>query len=91
MRSKFKLALIMLAATAFNILVTALCLVILLVLYGLLLSPHIPAEKAFIGLPILFVIALVLSFVIYQLTLKTILKKRGLRKTGGDHTPLSNQ
>jgi len=70
-----KLVLFLLAATVFNIGATAICFIILMLLYTALLVPHIPAESAFFGLPLLFTVSIVLSFFIYQKVLKRYLHK----------------
>jgi hypothetical protein len=57
-------------ATVFNIVVTVLCFFILIVLYNVFLVPHIPAEKAYIGLLFLFIIAVIIAFVVYQRALR---------------------
>jgi hypothetical protein len=68
----------MFAATVFNIVVTVICFTLLLVLYSFLVIPRIPNETAFIAIPFLFVISVVLSFLIYQRALKVYLKKKPL-------------
>ncbi|GHV86160.1 hypothetical protein AGMMS50230_17680 [Spirochaetia bacterium] len=75
MTQKTRYIVFMLAATVFNIIVTVICFFVLWLIYMALLVPHIPAESAFVGLPVLFVAALVLSVVIYQRALKVFLKK----------------
>ena len=65
----------MAAATVFNVLVTAVCFVILSLLYMVFLIPYINEEMAFLGFSFLFVVSLVLSFFIYQRALKLYLKK----------------
>jgi len=70
-----KIVLFMLAATIFNIVITALCFIILMLFYTALLVPHMPAESAFFGLPLLFTASIVLSFFIYQKVLKRYLHK----------------
>jgi hypothetical protein len=70
----------MFAATVFNIVVTMICFTLLLLLYSILLVPHIPAERAFIAFPFLFVIAVILSFLVYQRVLKVYLKKKPFKE-----------
>jgi len=65
----------MLVATLFNVIITVACFVLLLVLYGRLLAPLLPQETAAIGLPIVFIAAIVLSFVIYRYALKLFTKR----------------
>jgi uncharacterized membrane protein len=65
----------MIAATGFNMVVTALCFIILLLLYMVLLIPHIPAEAAFGAFPVLFILAVIFSFLVYRRFLKQYLKE----------------
>jgi len=65
----------MLVATLFNVVITVACFVLLLVLYGRLLAPILPQETAAIGLPIVFIAAIVLSFVIYRYALKAFTRR----------------
>ena len=80
MKKKARIALFMLAATVFNILLTVLFLAILMLLFTVLLVPHIPEEAGFIGIPLLFLASFILSFVIYQKVLKFFLKKYPLKE-----------
>lgn len=75
MNKKSNTLLFMIGATVFNILITVICFVLLLVLYGRLLAPLLPQETAAIGLPIVFIGAIVLSFVIYRFALKAFTKR----------------
>ena len=75
MTKNLRLVLFMLAATIFKIAATAICFVVLMLLYSALLVPHMPAESAFFGLPLLFTVSIVLSFFIYQKVLKRYLHK----------------
>jgi len=65
----------MLVATAFNIAITAVCFVVLFLIYTVFLLRYVPADKAFIGFPVIFVGALVLAFFIYRKSIKAFLKK----------------
>ncbi len=65
----------LLVATLFNVVITVACFVLLLVLYGRLLAPILPQETAAIGLPIVFIAAIVLSFVIYRYALKAFTRR----------------
>jgi len=70
----------MLGATVFNILVTVVCFLAMLILYGRLLAPLLPPEAASLGLPIIFVGAIVLSFLVYRVVLKAIMKRVDVEK-----------
>lgn len=74
MSKKTNTLLFMLGATVFNVLVTVLSFIILLVVYGRLIAPRLPAESAAMGLPIIFIGAIVLAFFIYRFALKTLMK-----------------
>ena len=69
-----------LGATAFNILVTVISFVILLVLYAKFLLPLLPESSGAWGFPIIFIGAIALSFVVYRLVLKQIMKKVDMEK-----------
>jgi len=70
-----RLALFILAATVFNIVVTGISFLIFLLLYSTLLFFHIPAEKAFIGSLLFLIVPFIFSFFIYWRMLKLFLKK----------------
>jgi hypothetical protein len=64
-----------LGATVFNILVTIICFVALFVLFAGLLAPRLPQDAAAWGFPVIFIGAIVLSFIIYRLALKLLFKR----------------
>jgi hypothetical protein len=70
-----------LGATAFNILTTIICAVLLFVLYGQILR-YFPVSEAAIGwgIPVIIIGAIVLSFFLYRFVLKLIIKKVDLEK-----------
>jgi len=65
----------MLVATAFNIALTAICFLVLFLIYTVFLLRFIPADKAYIGIPVLIVSALVIAFFVYRKAVKMFLKK----------------
>jgi hypothetical protein len=69
-----------LGATAFNILVTIVSFVVMLVLYSKYLLPALPEDSAAWGLPVIFIGSMVLSFVTYRVVLKQILKRVNMEK-----------
>jgi len=75
MTKKVKFALLMLTGTAINVAVTLICIIVLFILYTAFLVPRIPADKASIGIPILFVVSLAIAFVTYRKIVKVFLKK----------------
>jgi hypothetical protein len=80
MTKKVKFFLLLLVGTLVNIVLTAFCLIVLLLLYTLFLVPHIPADKAFIGFPVLFVVSFAIAFVAYRKIVKVFLKKHPLEE-----------
>jgi len=78
MTKKVKFALFLLAGTAINIAITVICMIALFLLYTAFLVPHIPADKASIGVPILFVASLAVAFVLYRKIVKVFLQKHPL-------------
>jgi hypothetical protein len=68
-----------LGATVFNILVTIFCFVVLLLLYARL-AALLPEESGPWGFPVIFIGAIVLSFLIYRLILKQIQKRVDMDK-----------
>ncbi|QQO10235.1 leader peptide processing enzyme [Breznakiella homolactica] len=70
----------MLGATVFNILVTIISFVVLLVVYARFLAPLLPEETAAWGFPIIFIGSIVLSFVVYRLVIKLLFKKIDMEK-----------
>jgi hypothetical protein len=75
MTKKVKVGLIMLAGTLINITLTAICIIVLFLLYTAFLAPRIPEDKAFIGIPILFVASFAIAFVAYRKIVKIFLQK----------------
>jgi pilus assembly protein TadC len=69
-----------LGATVFNILTTIICFILLLLVYARLLLPKLPESAAAWGLPIIFIGAIVLSFIFYRFILKQIMKKVDMEK-----------
>ena len=66
-----------LGATAFNILTTLICFILLLVVFGRL---NLPESAAGWGLAISFIGGIALSFVLYRFILKQIMKKIDMEK-----------
>jgi hypothetical protein len=66
MSKKTNTLLFILGATAFNTLVTAVCFTALFLLYALLLAPRLPEAARTWGFPVIFIIAITLSFFVYR-------------------------
>jgi hypothetical protein len=64
-----------LGATVFNILITIIMFIILFVVYAKFLLPLLPESVASWGFVVIFLGAIALSFVVYRLLLKFIMKK----------------
>jgi len=75
MTKRVKVALFLFAGTAVNIALTVVCIVVLFLLYMTFLVPHIPADKAFIGIPVIFVVSFAIAFIAYRKILKVFLQK----------------
>jgi hypothetical protein len=71
-----------LGATVFNLLVTVICFVALLLLYVRVLAPLFPDPEnaAAWGFPLVFIAAIVLSFVVYRVLLKQLTKRVNIDK-----------
>ena len=82
MSKKTNTLLFILGATVFNILVTVICFILLLVLYTriIMLANGSPETTAAWGIPVIFIGAIVLSFFIYRLILKQLMKKINMDK-----------
>ena len=80
MKRKAGIVLFIIAATAFNILVTAVCFGILLLLFSVLVMPHLSDTAGFIGSLFLLVASVVVAFFVYQCVLKRF-KNLNIRQT----------
>ena len=69
-----------LGATAINILTTIIIFILLLIIYTRFLVPYLSEEAADWGLLVSFIGAIALSFVLYRIILKQIMKKYDLEK-----------
>ncbi|MDR3193448.1 MAG: leader peptide processing enzyme [Treponema sp.] len=69
-----------LGATVFNIVTTVICFLILMVIYARFLIEKLPQESVAWGFPIIFIAAIALSFVVYRLVLKQLMKRIDIEK-----------
>ncbi|GHU04000.1 hypothetical protein FACS1894147_08640 [Spirochaetia bacterium] len=71
-----------LGATVFNVLITIICFIVLFIVYMKYISPLFPegSSAAGWGLAVIFIGAIALSFVIYRVILKQIVKKVDMEK-----------
>jgi hypothetical protein len=75
MNKKANTLLFILGATLFNILVTVAAFLLLLALYAKFLMPALPESAQAWAIPLLFIAAIVVSFVVYRFALNLLLKK----------------
>jgi hypothetical protein len=75
MSKKTNTLLFILGATIFNVVITAVCFMALLLLYARFLDPLLPEGGQAWGFPLIFIAAIALSFLIYRFALKQLLKK----------------
>ena len=75
MTKKARMTLLILAATAFNIVLTIICFTVLMLLYTVFFVSHVPDNIQVIGFPVIFLGSIVITFMIYQKVLKLFLKK----------------
>jgi len=80
MNKKVNTLLFVLGATLFNFIVTVICFIALLMLYTSFLAPLISEEHRPWGFLVVFIGAIALSFIIYRLVLKLLLKKVPVEK-----------
>ena len=80
MSKKTNTLLFILGGTAFNILVTIICFIVLLVIYSRFLYTQLPESSAAWIMPVIFVLSIVASFLIYRVVIKIVMKKVDMEK-----------
>jgi hypothetical protein len=75
MGKKANTLLFILGATIFNVLITIVSFVVLLLLFVKFLAPVLPESSAAWALPVIFIGSVVLSFVAYRIALKLLMKR----------------
>lgn len=80
MNKKTNSIVFMLVATVVNIILTLVCMFLLFVIYAKFLAPILPADSAAWGVPIIFIAAIALSFIIYRAGIKLFSKKVDVEK-----------
>jgi protein-S-isoprenylcysteine O-methyltransferase Ste14 len=83
MSQKTNALLFILAATVVNILLTVVSFLALYLPYALLIAPRLPPSSVIWTLALLFLLALVISFIAYHALLKLFIKKVDVRKRFG--------
>ena len=80
MSKKTNTLVFILGATVFNILITLIAFFILLALYARFLFPLLPETAGAWGFPLIFIGSIAVSFVVYRLILKRVMKKIDMEK-----------
>ena len=80
MSKKTNTLLFILGGTVFNVLVTLIALVVLMVIYGRFLMPYLPENANEWILVVVFVLSIAVSFVVYRQVIKVITKKIDMDK-----------
>ena len=80
MSKKTNTLLFILGATVFNIVVTLLCFMIMVILYAKFIIPLLPEEGQALAFPLMFIAALVITFFLYRYALKLLMKKIQMEK-----------
>jgi membrane protein YdbS with pleckstrin-like domain len=80
MRKKANTLLFILGATVANVLLTLISFAVFYLAYALLLAPRLPPDSVIWCLAALFLVALVVSFVVYQKLIRLFVKKVDVKK-----------
>ena len=75
MNKKTNTLLFILGATVFNVFVTVLCFVVMMILYAKFVMVFLPEEAHSWAFPLMFIIAIAITFFLYRFALKLLLKK----------------
>ena len=80
MSKKTNTLLFILGGTIFNVLITVISFLVFLLIYSKVLYGRINESSAAWVLPVLFIAAIVVSFLVYRLAIKIIMKKVNMEK-----------
>jgi len=80
MSKKTNTLLFILGGTAFNILVTIISFIVLLLIYSKYFYARLPESTAAWIMPIIFIVSIVISFLAYRMVIKMITKKVDMEK-----------
>ena len=80
MNKKANTVIFILVASVFNIILTVLCLIVLLLIFGKFIFPLLSENSAAWALPVMFVTSIVASALIYRLIIKVLIKKVDVEK-----------
>jgi hypothetical protein len=75
MGKKTNTLLFILGATLFNVVITVVCFLVLLLVFVKFLAAVLPEAVAVWALPVLFIGSIALSFVLYRVALKQLMKR----------------
>jgi len=75
MNKKVNTLLFIFGGTVFNILIVVVCFIVLTLLYYNFLMPLMPEESHSWGFALIFLASIVLSFVLYRIIIKYLMKK----------------
>jgi uncharacterized membrane-anchored protein len=75
MNKQLNTFLFIIGATIFNIITTLLFLLLLVLVFVNFIAPFIPTEAQSWGMVIIFIGAIVLSFVVYRIVIRILMKK----------------
>lgn len=79
MNKKTNTLLFVLAGTVFNIIVTILTFIVLLVFFSKVLAPSFPDAIAW-AIPVIFVLSIIVSFFVYRQAVKLLMSKIDMEK-----------
>jgi hypothetical protein len=80
MNKKVNTILFILGATVFNIIITVLSFLLLLILYAKLFMKILPEGAQAWSFPVMFIAAIVISFIVYKFALRFLIKKINVEK-----------
>jgi len=80
MNKKLNTILFILGATLFNVIVAVLGFVVFTIIYARFFAPHISEASQAWGLSIIFLAAIVMSFILYRFALKYLMAKIDMDK-----------
>ena len=80
MSKKTNTLLFILGGTVFNILVTIISFILLLLIYSRFLITALPESAVAWIMPVIFVVSIVISFLVYRVVIKIIMKKIDMEK-----------
>ena len=80
MNKKTNSLLFIIGGTIFNIIITILFFLLFLVFYSAVLYPLLPESIGAWILPVIFVLSIVASFLVYRLAIKILMKKVNMEK-----------